>query len=100
MTGGAGIVAASSAQSRRVAAGVEHSGTELEAGEVRDGGCEMVTAGGSGTVAAAKGTVYDEVAHLGDDWGEPGRVGSEGGMRGKRGASVDIGSIVSNTVGV
>ena len=49
MLGGAGIDAASSAQLRRVGAGVEHGGTGLKGGGAKDGGCETVTAGvGSG----------------------------------------------------
>jgi hypothetical protein len=93
MLGGAGIGTTSLAQSRRVGTGVERGGA-------RDGGHETVMAGGSDTAAATKGTVYDETAHLGDDWGELGWVDCEPGTRGEQGASVGIGSVVNNMAGV
>ena len=58
MTGGAGIDAASSAQSRRVATGVGHGGTGLEGGETRGKGRET----GAGGAAVVDGRVVDDVA--------------------------------------
>jgi hypothetical protein len=53
--GGAGINAvSSSAQSRLVGMGVEHSGAGLEGGEMRDGGHFMAARGGSDMLMAVK----------------------------------------------
>ena len=72
MTGGAGINAVSSAQSRWVGTGVERGGTGLKGGGTRDRDCETVTAGSSDMAAAVKGTGFGEMARLGLSWGELG----------------------------
>ena len=50
--GRAGIDAVSSAQSRRMGIGVEHSGTGLRSGGTGGGGREAMAMGGSGTSTA------------------------------------------------
>jgi hypothetical protein len=54
MTGGAGIDAASSAQSKRVGTGAEHGGTGLRGG-TGDGGRETVAVGGELGVVGERG---------------------------------------------
>jgi hypothetical protein len=75
MTGGAGINAASSAQSRQVDTYVERGGTGLEGGETRDGGRKTVRGGGSDISAAVKDGGNDETARLGLSWGELEQMG-------------------------
>ena len=79
MTGGAGIDAVSSAQSKRVGAGVGRGGTGLKGGGTRDGSRKTAAAAGSGTLANVKGTGSGETARLRASWGEPGRIASERG---------------------
>lgn len=82
MLDGAGINAVSSAQSRWVGTGVEHSGAGLKGGETRDRGHKTVAGGGSDTSTAVKDGGNREMAHLGSSWGELGSVQDAGGGQG------------------
>ena len=52
--GAVGNDAASSAQLKHAGGGVEHGGTEVEGGEMRDGGHKMVAVGGVDPFAVVK----------------------------------------------
>jgi hypothetical protein len=82
MTGGAGIDAVSSAQSRRVGTGVEHGGTGFDGGSTRGRGCETGPGGSSDTPAAVKDGGDGETACLGLSWGELERMGGVQGVEG------------------
>jgi hypothetical protein len=60
-----GNVVASSAQSKWVGTGVEHSGAGLEGGETRDGGRETAAVGDPGTWAVVNDVEGGETSHLG-----------------------------------
>jgi hypothetical protein len=94
MTGGAGINAASSAQSRQVDTYVDHGGTGLEGGETRDGGRKTVGGGGSDISAAVKGPGDGETACLGPSRGGRGRI------NGERRASAGADGVVGDAGGV
>ena len=100
MLGGAGIDATSSAQSRRVGAGVERGGTGLKGVGAKDGGCETGPGGSSGMVAAMEDGGDDEMARLGPSWGEFGCTRGDGVADGEWGVSAVVDSIVNDVVGV
>jgi hypothetical protein len=60
-----GNVAASSAQSKQMGTGVEHSGAGLEGGEMRDGGHETAAVGDPGTWAVVDDVEGSETSRLG-----------------------------------
>ena len=82
MLGGAGIDAASSAQSRWVGTGVACGSTGLDGISTRDGGAKMAAEEALDMAAAVKGTGDGETTHLGPSWGELRQVGSELGVEG------------------
>ena len=76
--GGAGIDAASSAQSRRVGTGVECGGTELEGGEASDRGSKTAAGGDSDMSAVVEDGGNGKTACLRPGWGGLGYKGGDG----------------------
>ena len=98
--GPVGNDAASSAQSKRVGAGVKHGGTGLGGCETRDCGLETAGRGGSDTSTAVKDGGHRETARLVPSWGELGGMGSERRTGCGWGASVGVDGVVNNAAGV
>jgi hypothetical protein len=82
MLGGAGIDATSSAQSRRVGAGVEYCGTGLNRGSSRGRGGKIAAGGVSDTLVAARDMGSSEMDRLQGVWGKLGGCNMFGGRSG------------------